>query len=404
MIFERLLNNIENNYKRHISGGHNFIPIGFNRFSKFIPGVIKSNYTIVTASSGVGKSKYVRTYYVVNVLEYIQKHPDLKVIIVVFSLELSAEEYLADILCGFLKRDYNIDISYRELLCITGIGEEIKINEDIINKLKQYSSWIDFFNTNVRIYTNIKNPYGIYKKCKDIVTQHIKGHESVKKDEEGLEVKFWNYEDDNIFLEVIIDHISLVQPEVNKESKQAMTLHQAMSKLSSDYLLTLKNYYQAHVIVVQQQNAEKEKQQYDNKGSTVDSKLEPSLDGLGDNKLTQRDSTEVIGMFAPDRHDIQVHNNYNVALMRDTYRSIKILKSRYSSPNKTIGLLFNGATGYFEELPKAAEFTTDRDYVKYLTEKGFIKDESKKEQPKSAEIMTKGKIKLGNFSEDDNTP
>jgi len=393
MIFERLINNIENNYQRHLDGGFNFIPVGFKRFSKYVPGVVKSSYTIVTASSGVGKSKFTRFFYVSNVLDFVKNNPDINVVIIIFSLELSAEEYLADILCAFLKRDYNIDISYRELLSIHGEGEDVKVNSKIIEYLKSYQDYVDFFNKHVRIYTNIKNPYGMYKKCRDVIINTVKGREDVKLDEEGTEMKYWRYDDDNVFIEVIVDHISLTQPETNKSTNQTMTLHQAMSKFSSDYGLTLKNYYQAHLIVVQQQAADKERVEHDFSGKSIEAKLEPSLDGLGDNKLTARDATEVIGIFAPDRYEIKEHpkGGYNIEILKDTYRSVKLLKSRYSAPNLRIGMLFNGATGTFEELPKVEEFKTDRDYVKYLTKKGIIKDE------KPVEVVNR--IKLGTFKD-----
>ena len=128
MIFERLVQQIETNYERWSKGGHNFIPIGFNRFRFAIPGIIKSSITIVTASSGVGKSKYTRTYYVKNVLEFCIDKPELKPIIPVFSLELSPEEYLADIICSKLYEDYKIRISYRQLMSIVQQGDESPLN------------------------------------------------------------------------------------------------------------------------------------------------------------------------------------------------------------------------------------------------------------------------------------
>lgn len=388
MIYERLIKNIEDNYQNHLKGGFNFIPIGFDRFSKFVPGIVKSSYTIVTASSGVGKSKLVRALYVVNVLDFIKEHPEIKVIIPIFSLELSAEEYLADILCSFLYRDYGIEISYRELLSIHAKGEEVRINQDIIDKLKKYDDWIKFFYKSVRIYSDIHNPYGIFKKVKEIINQSVKGKESVKLDDEGYEMKFWDYDDNNIFVIPILDQINLLATEKNLPD-----LRSAMIKFSADYALTLKNYYQCHLVVIQQQSSDKERVEHDMSGKAINSKLEPSLDGLGDCKTTQREATEVIGLFAPDRYEINEHSGYNITIFKDTYRSVKLLKSRYTSPNKKIGMLFRGGIGTFEELPRPEEFQSDRDYIKYLTEKGVIKEEKK-------EPVKKGPIKLGTFKTD----
>lgn len=104
-------------------------------------------------------------------------------------------------------------------------------------------------------------------------------------------------------------------------------------------------------------------------------------------------ATEVIGVFAPDRYDMTEHSGYNITILKDTYRSVKLLKSRYTSPNKKIGMLFRGGIGTFEELPRPEEFQSDRDYITYLTKKGVIKEEKK-------ENVKRDKIKLGTFKTD----
>ena len=137
-----------------------------------------------------------------------------------------------------------------------------------------------------------------------------------------------------------------------------MNLHQAMSKFSNDYCLTMRDFYKCSVVNIQQQEAAKEKQEY-YKGQSIESKLEPSLDGLGDNKLTQRDANEVLGLFAPDRYEIKFHRGYNILRMQDNYRALIILKSRDGEANARIGLYFNGKINQFEELPSKEEFERD---------------------------------------------
>lgn len=355
--FERLVKTIEENFDRKENGGHNFIPVGFDRFEEYFPGMIKSSYTIWTASSGIGKSKLSRFICINQVLKFVKENPKIKPTIVVFSLELSAEEYIADILASKLHADYGININYRELISITTKKEVL--NRDIINKIKGYDDWMNDFYTYVRIYGGIKNPYGIYKKCVEIIRQTIKGKEEIDKDDEDQDIKYWQYEDDNCFMIPIIDPINLIHPERDKESGKMMTKHEAISKLSNIYLLDLKNYYRCHVNVVQQQAADKERVESNYMGKTLDNKLFPSLDGLGDNKLTQRDADSVVGIFAPARYEIESYLGYDITALNDNIRFIKLLKSRYSTPNKPIALFFNGSSGDFEELPKPEECTTN---------------------------------------------
>ena len=88
-------------------------------------------------------------------------------------------------------------------------------------------------------------------------------------------------------------------------------------------------------------------------GDTIKEKLEPSLDGLGDNKTIARDVNIALGLFAPDRYKITEHNGYNVIRFRDKYRSMNIMKSRDGIANKKLPLFFNGAVDFFKELPKS---------------------------------------------------
>ena len=87
----------------------------------------------------------------------------------------------------------------------------------------------------------------------------------------------------------------------------------------------------------------------------MESKLEPSLDGLADNKKTQRDADMVMGLFAPHRYEIPQHRGYNIRKMQDYYRSISILKNRYGVSNLRVGTFFDGCVSDFVELPNVSD-------------------------------------------------
>jgi replicative DNA helicase len=58
--FSEVLSYIENNKVRKELGSFNSIPFGLPRFDEVIPGWVKSRYTCITASSGVGKTKLAK--------------------------------------------------------------------------------------------------------------------------------------------------------------------------------------------------------------------------------------------------------------------------------------------------------------------------------------------------------
>ena len=103
---------------------------------------------------------------------------------------------------------------------------------------------------------------------------------------------------------------------------------------------------------VQQQSSDKEKVQFTYKGESIESKLEPSLDGLGDCKVTQRDALVIFGLFSPERYAIAKHLGYDITKLKDRYRSLSILKNRRGRPNLKLPLYFEGSTNTFEQLPE----------------------------------------------------
>lgn len=162
---------------------------------------------------------------------------------------------------------------------------------------------------------------------------------------------------------VITDHVAkLYQPKLK-------TLHETIGEFSSKFMCELRDRYQCSPVVVQQQAADQEKKQYTYSGQSIIGKLEPSLDGLGDNKTTQRDADEIIGIFAPERHEIPEHRKYNINLLQDNYRGIIQLKARDGDPNTRIGLFFDGAVNHFEELPPA-QMMTPALYDQYMRKVG----------------------------------
>src|SRR5690606_12300659 len=121
-----------------------------------------------------------------------------------------------------------------------------------------------------------------------------------------------------------------------------LNLHDSITILSSDYLIRLRNVYNVTPIVVQQQASSQES--VENKKAN---KLKPSLDGLGDNKLTQRDANVIIGLFSPFRHEIREYYGYDVTKLKDNIRFLEILGGREGGAGTITPLYFDGAVNFF---------------------------------------------------------
>lgn len=87
-------------------------------------------------------------------------------------------------------------------------------------------------------------------------------------------------------------------------------------------------------------------------------------------KLTQRDCDIALGLFAPERFELDNYKGYDIVKLQDHFRSLKILKYRNGIANVRIGLFFDGATSSFEELPVARQMS-DEDYFLYRARVGL---------------------------------
>jgi hypothetical protein len=371
-IYQRAIQKMSANKETADNGGVNCIPTSLSRFSKFWPGVEKGKYYMVTASSGVGKSKYAKKTFVFDVVDTILAHPEWNIDIHIkyYCLEESKVNFIQTLMSYKLYEQNRVRVSVPQM---NSVGETVE--QSVIDNAIEWEEYWKKFEEIVEVIDDIRHPTGIFKHAEDWLLQH--GHwvmidREFTNNETGVKYKksvkdYYVPNHPDRYVIVAVDHFSLLQTE-----KGAETLHQAMTRLSSVYFLNLRDKYNCAVVNVQQQAADTEKQQFNYKGQSVEAKLEPTMAGLGDNKLTQRDVDVAFGLFAPDRYEIPKHLGYDVKSLQDHYRSLKILKYRDGISNVRVGLFFDGAVGNFEELDPSMDMQ-DADYEIYMGRVGLLK-------------------------------
>lgn len=357
--FDKTFAEIKANKDTKDNGGFNSIPFGVQKLDRHVPGIMKGTQYIVTASSGVGKTQLTKHLFVNQPYKFIKANPHLgiKLKIFYFALEESQTEFMATLICNRLKEVYQIDTSPLELRSMGGHH----LSDQVYEKVILCKAYFEELEKSIEVIDYISNPYGIYKHVRQYAREHGKFY--FKGQEVNPEISMYDSyvaNDPNIWVEVITDHIGLLEAE---KTDDTATTHAAMQKFSATYCRKqMAKHFNYAVINVQQQAADKEKLQFTNSGQSIESKLEPSLDGLGDNKLTGRDALVVLGLFAPDRYEIKKHLNYDVAVLQDNYRSLSILKNRFGQPNLKMGMFFNGATNTFKQLPELGSEDLSRLY------------------------------------------
>jgi hypothetical protein len=224
--------------------------------------------------------------------------------------------------------------------------KESVLSEEILEIIQKYQKYFEEIENTVEFIDDIRHGYGIYNYVREYALNNGKLHKKTVEIEGKLVeiVDYYEANNPDEYVMIIIDHISLISAE--KRNGQQLTLHESISVLSSDYLLKLRNRFNYIPVVIQQQSSAQEG--IENKKAN---RLKPTMDGLGDNKLTGRDANVMLGLFSPYRHEISNYFNYDITKFKDNIRFLEIMGSRDGGGGTICPLYFDGAVNYFKELP-----------------------------------------------------
>ena len=213
-------------------------------------------------------------------MQVIDKGLNIKLKVFYFTLEMSKEEKMLSAFSNILYVKEGLRITPTQLKSTSAINMLDKETIDIIAKYEEYFKKIEEI---VEFIDDIRNPTGIYKFVRDYAhehgTQHKKkidfvdnktGEKTVK------EIDDWYEPDDpEEYVMILIDHVGLISTETDEGKK--LSLHESIVKLSSHYLITLRNKYNYIPVVIQQQASSQESVENMKQG-----RLKPTMDGLGD--------------------------------------------------------------------------------------------------------------------------
>jgi len=353
-MFDKIYNRILENKENKEQGRVNSISPPFPRLAEKFPGFEKGKYWIITASSGIGKTKFTKFFTIASIYNFIKLNPSVKAKIFYFALEETVEEFWMSFVSAMLYEKYNIELSTAQL---KSLGK-FTISEDHLSKIRECENFINELTSFVIVKDHIHNPFGIYKEVRDYFESSESGE--YVKNEMG-HITGYNHKDNTHYF-IITDHVGLLTAE------KGLSQRDSLSFFSQEYCLKgFCKRFNCTVINIQQQAAETEKLEFF-KGETLEQKVEPSLNGLANNKEIQREADLILGLFAPARYKLAIHRGYDIEKLKDKYRSLLFLKDRnYGLNGSYVGLYFNGATNYFEELPPADEFKKNPElYKQYI--------------------------------------
>jgi hypothetical protein len=291
MNFSSLKEEILKNKENHNTGYFNCLPfMGMNRLEKYIPGVEQATYFKIVANSGVGKSKLMRFLFIHSPLMYVEQNPELgiKLDIFYFSLEESRSKIIKSEICKYIHTKYGITISVKQL---SSVGRYNTIPSEYFPMIEEAEQHVNDFLSKVHIIDTVRNATGIYKKVRDhalnIGTYYDKNGVPLSAQEmsnvrNGIgedfkKVSYYKKHNDRHYVIIIVDHLSLLEPEKGE------SLHSTMGLMSSKYFLHFRDKFGFTPVSVQQLTSAKEAIEVNFQGKTIEEKLEPSLDALANN-------------------------------------------------------------------------------------------------------------------------
>jgi len=354
MQYSTVLKKIQDNKERRLKGDVIAIPWNLPRLSTVLPGIEQARYTLISASPKAGKTQIADFLYVFQPIEWLMANTDtdINLKIFYFSLEVSTQSKILATMCYRLYTKYNIVISPQKLSSVFNnyiLDDKV---ESVI-KSEEFQEWFRKFVSMVTYVDSARNPYAIFNVVKSYAESPENGsytHKHIDWMEDGIITKKLVKDRyipvrPNEYVIVIVDHISLLQPE--KEH----TLHQSISKFSSEYCLQMRDKWGYSPVVIQQQAADSSRAQFTTRGDTIIDKIKPDQEGLADNKYTARDVDLMISLFNPNRYNIKNYEDVDLTKLRDSHREFMINLNRNGISNASIQLFFLGSSSFFEELP-----------------------------------------------------
>lgn len=363
--YEKRIKEYKEKRNNILEGKINCIPSPFKRFHGEFPGIEKAKYYGVTGNQKSGKSQLTDFLFVLHPLLYAFNNRDkVKVKIFYFSLEMSIQEKYDQFTCFWLyyksKGQIRIDTKI-----LNSLNSDNPISLEILDILdsEEYKNFFDFIEDNVIFEESIRNPYGIFKYCKEyaenngkIVYKNVPWRNEITDEiEYKKQIDYYEYDDPLEYRIIITDHVGLLSPE------SRMDLRGTIGKFSSNDCVQLRNNYKYTIVAIQQQMASQES--IDN--IKID-RIMPTADGLADNKTTSRDFNVLLGIFSPFRFKKATWEGYSINDFKDNIRFLEVILNRSGSAGGVCPLFFDGACNIFAELPLPHDKEQLNEYKKLI--------------------------------------
>lgn len=319
----------------------------FDKLDEIIYGLRKEMQIVIFGESKSGKSTILQNILFNALVDNLNKPEEerYKIFVSWFSLEMTGVSLFQRFMSYYLYEKYNIKMSYSDLEGFT----DNKLTEEEIDMY--YDEAIEFVESLGYI-----NVYDIPKNIKEIEKTLDEVHCSLESggyiDEHG------NYQcDEKCMFINIIDHTRLISP-----GKEADEFERA-EKLSKIFFRSRNKYRDCNLILSQTNNKINDEENRIND-------FVPQQQHLFGGKGVIQDADLILAIGAPYLHKLERFPSrgnefYNIRALRNKFRSLSVILSRFCDIGAVIPLESDFATSTIKSLPSPSEI----DYDNYIYKK-----------------------------------
>lgn len=345
-------------FKKEVENGrlgrNHGLSIGLPKLEEITGGLTKSTFTLLFASSGVGKSSAALYSYVyIPLKEHLE---DGKIKIIFFALEMKESFIIAKLLSTYLYDTYHIRISAKQIL---SIGKDYTLPDDVYEYVKLGYEWLE------KVYKNLIIFDGAHTSDK-VISEIMQ----VLKEEGTFEDDHYTPNNPKQTVLAVIDHAGLLIPSNGRNKKGE--IDECANKL-----VVIRNKTDLSILFIMQSNrsvANMERKKNE-------AFMEPMVEDIKETGTPSEAAELILAVYNPQVDKRSSYREYQVKEMGYRFRSILVLKSRYGENQVADCCFFDGMVNKWAELPPPSQIY---DYSKYrATDNNNLTDNNEDEKVKS---------------------
>ena len=352
IIFVLLMTNVDILYKtieQGREGKNKGFSTGIQKLDEYTGGVRSGIYTLIFGLSGSGKTALALYSYIYRPLK---DNPDANIVIVYYSLEMSAPILLSKLLCMYIYEEFGKIIPYTTLM-----SWQDKLSDESYTYVQKGKEWLKSIEKKFIIFDKSLNNKSFYHSLMTL----LENWGTFTPVNDGKQTIYIKNDPDQV-VQVIIDHIGLCQAVDGHSKKEEIDL-------ISSYCVSIREKCRVSFTILQQENRNSSDIDRVKAGMT-----ECSPDGLKDSGGPYNDCEVCIGVYYPLKFKLKSYQGYPVIIedtgqqnpflgLRDRIRVLCLIKNRQGISDRVIPVNFFGELGVFRQLPSSKQITDWRPYL-----------------------------------------